>query len=110
MLHHREHNIVLTNTFKMHSGYGFQKDQAALAKIACERPESDRVKQAPLRSANALVLHGVKHASHQYREHSFGSLGFEHWGTRTWPYLFYGPDTAEIEVPYHAYMTSVERP
>ena len=39
-----------------------------------------------------------------------GSLGFEHLGTRTWPYLFYGPDTAEIEVPYHAYMTSVERP
>jgi hypothetical protein len=52
----------------------------------------------------------VKHTGYQYREHNFGSLGFEHLGTRTWPYLFYGPDTAEIEVPYHAYMTSVERP
>ena len=39
-----------------------------------------------------------------------GSLGFEHLGTGLGPIYFYGPDTAEIEVPYHAYMTSVERP
>ena len=39
-----------------------------------------------------------------------GSLDFEHLGTGLGPIYFYGPDTAEIEVPYHEYMTSVERP